>query len=150
MNLAIWRRTADGYLLATDALYKMRRDGVAFFKYYISPFAVNCACACELYLKYLYFREEGKPTKEHHRLLNIYNQLSDDTKLQIKSEYEKWTSILPLEQCLMTHDLAFIDWRYLYECEGKTRSIEPQSMYNLAISLHNICLRNEEANSNAD
>ena len=148
MNLSMWLRTADGYLLVAENLYQTQRNSVAFLRYYISPFAVNCTCACELYLKYLYFKQNGTPTKEHHQLLNIYNQLHADTKLQIKTEYEKLASILSLEQCLATHNLAFVEWRYLYE--GKTPSVDTKSLYNLAISLHNVCLlSNEEANSDA-
>lgn len=148
MNTAMCLNTADGFLLAAKALYTSQKNGVAFLKYYISPFTVNSAFACEVYLKYLYYRQSGTAVKNQHNLLELYRLLCDETKLQLKSEYEQWTSILPLEECLQHHCKAFVEWRYIFE--EKTASVEMQSLYNLAVSLHNICHSKEEVQSNAD
>lgn len=148
MNATTCLRTADGYLLAAKALYTTQKNGVAFLKYYISPFTVNAAFACEVYLKYLYYKQYGTAIKEQHHLLVLYGLLCEETQLQLKSEYKNWTSILSLEECLQLHSKAFVNWRYIYEDDGG--SVEPQSLYNLAVSLHNICHLKEEAQTNAN
>ena len=148
MNTAMCLNTADGFLLAAKVLYTSQKNGVAFFQYHISPLTVNSAFACEVYLKYLYYKQCGTDVKNQHNLLELYCLLSDETKLQLKSEYEQWTSILPLEECLQVHSKAFVSWRYIYEDEGGT--VEPQSLYNLMVSLHNISHQKEEAQTNAD
>ena len=148
MNTAMCLNTADGFLLAAKVLYTSQKNGVAFLRYYISPFTVNSAFACEVYLKYLYYKQCGTDVKNQHNLWELYCLLSDETKLQLKSEYEQWTSILPLEECLQVHGKAFVNWRYIYEYEGGT--VEPQSLYNLMVSLHNISHQKEEAQTNAD
>lgn len=148
MNTAMCLNTADGFLLAAKALYTSQKNGIAFFNYYISPLTVNSAFACEVYLKYLYYKQCGIDVKNQHNLLELYRLLSDETKLQLKSEYEQWASILPLEECLQVHSKAFVHWRYIYEDEGGT--VEPRSLYNLMVSLHNISHQKEEAQTNAD
>lgn len=148
MNTTICLRTADGYLLAAKALYTTQENGVAFFKYYISPFTVNAAFACEVYLKYLYYKQYGTAMKVQHNLFVLYSLLCDETKLQLRLEYEQWKSNLSLEKCLQIHSKAFVNWRYIYE-EDNGSSVDPRSLYYLAVSLHNICHLKEEAQPNA-
>ena len=148
MNATTCLRTADGYLLAAKALYTTQKNGVAFFKYYISPFTVNAAFACEVYLKYLYYKQFGTAIKGQHNLFVLYGLLCEENQLQLKSEYERWKSILSLEECLHLHSKAFVNWRYIYEDDGV--SADPQSLYNLAVSLHNISHLKEEAQTNAN
>ena len=147
MNATTCLRTADGYLLAAKALYTTQKNGVAFLKYYISPFTVNAAFSCEVYLKYLYYKQNGTAIKGQHNLFVLYGMICEETQSQLKSEYERWTSILSLEECLQLHSKAFVNWRYIYEDDGS--SVEPQSLYNLAVSLHNICHLKEEAQTHA-
>lgn len=149
MNLSILLRSADGFLMAGRMLYSTHKNGVAFLSTYISPYTVNCAFACELYLKYLYAKEHGGRKTERHFLADIFKDLSPDTQNEIISEYEKYKSIQSFEKCLEVHDRAFIDWRYMYE--GKRISVEPQSLYNLMVSLYKICHMNEsEDKTDAD
>ena len=46
-------------------------------------------------------------------------------------------SLVELEKCLKIHNNAFIEWRYYFE-RGKKISVEPSSLYFLALSLHNV------------
>ena len=57
MNLSVLLQSADGFLQAGKLLYSTHDNGLAFLRTYISPCSVNCAFACELYLKYLYIKE---------------------------------------------------------------------------------------------
>lgn len=147
MDTTTCLRTADGFLLAARALYTTQEHVIAFFNYYIPPFAVNAAFACEVYLKYLYYKQYGTAIKGQHDLFVLYGLLCNETQLQLKAEYKEWTSILPLEECLQVHSKAFVNWRYIYEYESGT--VEPQSLYNLVVSLHNISHQKEEAQTNA-
>lgn len=149
MNLNILLRSADGFLQAGKVLYTTREDVVSYFAYYISPCTVNCAFACELYLKYLYFIEHSEKLVEHD-LDVIFEKLSLQVQGEIRNEYEKWTSLLPLYECLKVHNRVFIDFRYLYEGQSNVDyTVEPQSLYNLMISLHNVCYMKKEATDNA-
>ncbi len=141
MNLSVLLQSADGFLQAGKLLYSTHDNGLAFLRTYISPCSVNCAFACELYLKYLYIKEHDGRKAEGHYLTDIFKNLSPDTQNRIKTEYEKWSSILSFEDCLEIHKRTFIDWRYMYE-DDKAISVEPQSLYNLMISLHNVCKEN--------
>lgn len=141
MNLSMLLRSADGFLQAGKMLYASHGNGAVFLSTFISPCSVNCAFACELYLKYLYAKEHDDRKTAGHDLIDLFEGLSPDTQNRIKSEYEKCSSILPFEECLQVHKRTFIDWRYMYEGE-KAISVEPQSLYNLMISLHNVCKEN--------
>ena len=138
MNLSVLLQSAGGFLQAGKQLYSTHDHGFAFLRTYISPCSVNCAFACELYLKYLYIKEHDGGKAGGHYLTDIFKNLSQDTQRRIKTEYEKWSSILTFEDCLEIHKRTFIDWRYMYEGD-KAISVEPQSLYNLMISLHNVC-----------
>lgn len=152
MNLNILLQSADGYLQAGKVLYSTystKEKIVSYFSSYISPCTANCAFACELYLKYLYYVEHSKELGKHD-LNVIFEKLSLQVQDEIRNEYGKWTSLLPLDECLKVHNRVFIDFRYLYE--GKTDvkyAVEPQSLYNLMISLHNVCYMKKEATDDA-
>jgi len=149
INVCILKRTADGYLAAGKCLLDTQKNGVSFFAYYISPCAVNLAFACELYLKYLYAMTCHDLTVQiNHKLLDLYHKLPEKTQLLIKADYLKWTSILNFDECLEKHNLTFKQFRYIYEMNPL--SVEPQSLYNLAISLKNTCLRLQEESQPAD
>ena len=115
MNLSVLLQSADGFLQAGKLLYSTHDNGFAFLRTYISPCSVNCAFACELYLKYLYIKEHDGGKAGGHYLTDIFKNLSQDTQRRIKTEYEKWSSILTFEDCLEIHKRTFIDWRYMYE-----------------------------------
>ena len=148
MNLSVMLRTADGYLLAGKSLLATRKNALNFFKYYISPCAVNLAFACEIYLKYLYAVENPEKTIDKtHGLLDVYHQLRDETKKMIKCDDEKWTSVMHFDECIKNHNKTFIVFRYMYETDGI--SVEPQSLYNLAVALKNTCNKKQESHHEA-
>lgn len=153
MNLNILLRSADGFLQTGKTLYTAQKNTISFLAYYISPYAVNCAFACELYLKYLYAVEHSGEVRRGHLLNELFALLSQELKSQITAEYAKWTSLLPIDECLKVHNRVFEDFRYLHEEQKKAeikRGVEPQSLYNLMISLHNVCKAKEmEESENA-
>lgn len=140
LNKAVLLREAGVYLSIAKNL--ITKDGVQFLAYNISPFTVNCAFACELYFKYLrniYVPRNGKKSGwRTHKLSTLYGQLPLDIKQEIQDEYYKWTSEQSLEMCLETHSNAFETFRYMYE--QLSAVVEPQSLYNLCVSLHNVCI----------
>lgn len=150
MNLNILIRTADGFLQAGKSLFSTYKNGAAYLTYYISPCTVNCSFACELYLKYLYYLENDKKLDKHY-LKDIFNKLSKQAQNEIQTEYKKWNSLLSLEKCLKVHNRVFVDFRYFFEEDKDTEYIvEPQSLYNLMISLHNVCkVKEMEESENA-
>lgn len=147
MNTTILLRTADGYLSAGKALFDTRKNAVMFFAEYISPFAANTAFACELYLKYIYAKENNNVTIKTHKLLDVFEKISPERKEAIKNDYQKWASLLSFDDCVQTHNQTFEEFRYMYE--KSQISVEPQSLYNLAVALHNVCYEMED-NNNAD
>lgn len=147
MNLSVLLRTADGYLSAGKALFNTRKNAVMFFEKYISPFAVNTVFACELYLKYIYAKENNKTGKKTHKLLDLFNKLSSERKEAVKNAYQKWTSLESFDDCIQTHNQTFEEFRYMYE--KNNIKVEPQSLYNLAVALHNVCYSMEDTD-NAD
>ena len=147
MNSSIMIRNADGYFLAGKALFETRKNAVNFFAYYISAFGMNMAFACELYLKYLYQLENHGKNKRGHKLkTDLFDNLAESTRNLVKKDYQKWTSILSFDDCIKSHNETFSHFRYMHECNNL--SIEPQSLYNLAVALKNTCtLRMEEINN---
>ncbi|NLP47986.1 MAG: hypothetical protein GX345_03475 [Clostridiales bacterium] len=151
MNLPTMLRTADGYFLAGKAILDTQKNAVDFLKYYISPCAVNLAFACEIYLKYLYSIENQKAKAiKTHGLLDLFSELEATTQGKIKADYEKWTSLFSFDDCIKVHNRAFEDFRYMYEDEKNGISIEPQSLYNLAVAIKNTCTMKQEEIENAD
>lgn len=140
MNLSIMLRSADGFCETAKMLYSTHRNGVVFLATYISPFTLNCAFACELYLKYLYAKEHNGKNHSGHSLISVYQKTSSEVQSQIQEDYKKHSNVLSIEECLKVHDLAFKDFRYFHELKkDKTYAVEPQSLYNLMIALRNTC-----------
>ncbi|MCE5342079.1 MAG: hypothetical protein LLF96_00625 [Eubacteriales bacterium] len=142
-------RTADGYFLAGDALYKTQKNTISFLMYYVSPYIVNMALACELYLKYIYAISKADNTVHvQHDLCELYRMLDDQMQKSIKEEFQPvktitGESLLSFNECLCLHKLAFIDFRYMYETGEPefTREFEPASLYNLAVALKNTAIK---------
>ena len=137
INPVICFRTGEGYLRAGKALLDTKADGVSFFAYYISPCVVNLAFACELYLKAIYAVENNNKCIKWHSLIELSNAISDSAKIQAKAEYENYPHILKtFDECIASNDKTFEQWRYLHEPGNK--SIEPDSLFALAVSLRKV------------
>lgn len=140
MNLSVMFREACGFFNVGKGLLNTLKNPVNFLGYYISPCAVNLAFSCEIFLKYLYAVEnDGIEHMHSHGLLDIYNDLRKSTQDKIQSFYEVNDSILSFEECFKCHNKSFVDFRYMYEGRNKI-GVEPQSLYNMAVALHNTCV----------
>lgn len=137
---------ADGFLMAGKSL-KDYKDGVRFFRNFVSPCIVNLSFACELYLKYLIMTQNGEKQVTGHKLQDLFNTLTEDMQKEIESDYNKNKSILSFTDCIQIHNDAFVDIRYLYEkVTDKNKSFEPRSLYNLAVALCNVSYHNHQKN----
>ncbi len=140
MNLSVMFREACGFFSVGEGLLNTIHNPVQFLAYYISPCAVNLAFACEVFLKYLYAIEnDGKEHAPGHGLLDIYDDLSQKTQDKIRSFYEENESILSFDECFNCHNKSFVEFRYMYEGRNMI-GMEPQSLYNMAVALHNACV----------
>ena len=140
MNLSVMLREACGFLNVGKGLLNTLKNPTKFFGYYFSPCAVNLAFACEVFLKYLYAAENnGKEYGHYHGLLDIYNDLSKVTQEKIRSFYEVNASVLSFDDCFKCHNKSFLEIRYMYEGKNKIQ-MEPQSLFNMAVALHNMCI----------
>ena len=125
------------------------RDGFRFFLYHMAPSAVNLAFACELYLKALLAMENNGVAKKTHLLKCLFDLLSDPTKAEIRADYSSVETLQSLDECIATHNNAFVEWRYCYEKSGNPISFEPFSLYRFAVSLYHVYCK-KEAPENAE
>ena len=129
---------ADGYLIAGKTL-KYYKNGVVFFRNFVSPCVVNLTLACELYLKCLILTKGDGKIEHIHHLSDLFQKLPDTIKSEIETDYNKWESPLSFDDCISVHNDSFVDIRYLYEKRNdSSKSFEPSSLYNLAVALHNV------------
>ena len=147
LNINMACRSAKVFLLQGEQMLRTAStNGLIFFDYYISPCAANLAFSCELYLKILIAAENNNIVKEGHGLNDLWKQVGIEHQHKIEQEYSRQKTILTLDQCLSTHDLNFIEWRYYAEA-GKNIRLEPWSLYYLSLSLYHVC---EEVIENAN
>lgn len=84
------------------------------------PVAVNCALACELYLKSLL----SACTHGHKLYSDLFTKLDTDVAEIIRNsvvtiiqDTNSTYSAVDFEQDLIANEDAFIKWRYFHECE---------------------------------
>lgn len=82
----------------------------------LSPLVVNAAFACELFLKALLIWKYKKKISGH-KLKELFQQLDDETKIEIQQEVD----ILDWDFFLDEANQAFIKWRYLHEKDEAVR-----------------------------
>jgi hypothetical protein len=98
----------------------------------LSVYAVNSAFALELYLKCLLVIAK-KPVPRDHRLTQLFADLDDATKAEIRAGYESLRAVpltelcvmgahhgadgrmIEFDSCLDESSRAFMQWRYLFE-----------------------------------
>lgn len=125
-------------------LREMNHNTVSFLYYYMAPCTVELALSCELFIKAIIAIDNNGNIRRGHCINNLYKQLSKKRKDCIREKYKGYISnhseiksLVELEKCLKIHNNAFVEWRYYFE-KGKKNSVEPSSLYFLALSLHDV------------
>ena len=101
-----FRRCSKGENPRKDEFNRMCMDVVSI------PAIVNAAFACELYLKSMLEQPWG------HKLKDLFEQLDNETKIQLKNEFDASCSKHPVynfEVFLNDISDAFVEWRYVFE-----------------------------------
>lgn len=96
------------------------------------------ALSAEIGMKAIMFYE-GKPLKRYHNLLEIFNDLEEEHKSQIKGGCEAYKDTF--DELLENDKNSFVEWRYFYEGGSKTANISflrqfSHSVCNLMSELH--------------
>lgn len=104
---------------------------------YISVFATNLAFSCELYLKAMLIKE-NHCIKRGHDLSKLYADLSDETKLALKAEFDREKGLNELQTVLNKCSKTFEDFRYLYE-NNEIKNLYRTDLGNLVRSLRSVC-----------
>ena len=101
-----FRRCSKGENPRKDEFNRMCMDVVSI------PAIVNAAFACELYLKSMLEQPWG------HKLKDLFEQLDNETKIQLKNEFDASFSKHPIYNFnVFLNDIsdAFVEWRYVFE-----------------------------------
>jgi hypothetical protein len=87
----------------------------------LCPMIVCFAFASELYLKSLAGLRGGLGPTDRHKLNMLFGRLSDQVKDEIAGAYEARTGRprTTLESDLNELAKAFVEWRYVYEADGR-------------------------------
>ena len=84
---------------------------------------VNCAFACEVYLKAIYAFEHPEADKLWgHYLDELYNQLPDQYKVTIENKLATLYSKEDIERYLQEFRKIFEEYRYIYEMNSDDRT----------------------------
>lgn len=110
---------------------------LAFSYKYASVFATNLAFACELYLKAILMSEKQK-LYIIHKLDDLYNQISSQTKAKLETEFNRNEFGYILDQSLKKCSDTFTNFRYLYENSDK-KNLYYSELGLIANSLRTIC-----------
>lgn len=120
---------AHNFLVASNTLNEKLSE-TNDLSTYLAPYITVSSFSIELFLKCLYALEKGKKAKNIHKLYQLYDALSDDSKIIIKMLYEMYAEKDPslivlkskvpemktdLEDILKDMSNAFVNWRYSYE-----------------------------------
>jgi len=94
----------------------------------IRPFFVNAAFACELYLKaIMIFESENDEFSKGHDLKDLFERISDDAKLRIRTNYDGLymkTHKVAFDKLLGDTYSPFVTWRYTFESPAEGNSHE--------------------------
>lgn len=83
---------------------------------------VNCALACEIYLKAIYAFDHTEADKIWgHHLDELYNQLPDQYKAAIESKLAFLYKKAAIERFLQEFRKIFEEYRYIYEMNSDNR-----------------------------
>jgi hypothetical protein len=116
-------------------MYMPGNVGVNIDYDFVSPYIMNGAFSLELKMKYLHALETGEKMKSGHKLLELFAELSDETKKVIRNKLKLITKKSKLHQdttkyftqeaniqfswevhkLLSNSNMAFERWRYIYE-----------------------------------
>lgn len=76
---------------------------------------MNLTFSCELSLKLMVYIETGIEEKYEHKLVNLFDKLSERTKERIKREYLEKNPKHTFDECIGSNNNNFVDFRYLHE-----------------------------------
>lgn len=133
MNKLACYRHAQGFFDTGKQL--LQKDGVSFLLFYFSPCVMNLSFSCELSLKLIKYIETGIEEKREHRLVELYNMLSEITRRKIEEKYIEKGGTRPFNECIHSNNDNFVTFRYLHEESSKERGSHPWDLRNLAESL---------------
>ena len=89
------------------------------FMGYGTPYIVNSAFACEVFIKLLLAK--NNIIKKEHKLKNLFDDLpvnvQESIKQNVLEHYIGWRNVLGLDYLEQISN-AFVDWRYGYESIG--------------------------------
>jgi len=144
VNTTMCANSARVFLLQGEGLVKYwSKQSLLFLSTYMAPCTVNLALACELYFKALLSGEHNGQAPKTHHLQELFDELQSQTQSEIKAEYTTFSTLLSFDNCILTHDNAFVEWRYYYEGNKNSISGHPPSLYYLALSLNHIYSKRE-------
>lgn len=79
------------------------------------PLVVNCAFACELYMKaIIIYNSENNATRSYHNLNQLFNDLPSSVQKELGNEYKQILNE-ELGTLLGESGDSFVNWRYAYE-----------------------------------
>lgn len=149
MNKVACYRHAQGFLETGKQLLGIK-DGVAFLGYFFAPCVTNLTFSCELSLKLILFIELGIEERNEHKLINLYNRLSERTRTRINRKYCEKDAKCTFDECMDSNNNNFVNFRYLHEESHNGSSSHPWDLRKLAESMVEVAgekLREDENNA---
>jgi len=149
MNKHTCYRHAQGFLKTGKQLLCIK-EGALFLGYFFAPCVMNLTFSCELSLKLMGLIETGIEEKHEHRLINLFDKLSEETRERIKSKYLLKSAKHSFVECMNSNNNNFSDFRYLHEESKNGSSSYPWDLQRLAESMVEIAgevLREDENNA---
>ena len=97
---------------------------------------VTAAFSVELYLKCLLLLTAGSIPRSH-KLVDLHDALPSDTKGLVKAKY---VEVAPdsgeLRDILLEHNATFVEWRYLFEKQSGSFTLNYQPLRNVGIAFY--------------
>ena len=93
---------------------------------------VTVAFAVELYLKCLSELTTGQKPRKLHTLVDLYDCLPDSARGRCRQVAPALTDIL------LQHNNTFVDWRYIFEKQSETFTLDLQSLRQAASALYRV------------
>lgn len=119
--------SAEGFVTAAKLLMEENNKDGWRLAQYAPAITTNLALACEIYMKQIIGFTEEKYTSGHY-LRYLYNKIEVKEKEIIERKFKtevklfleknpNWMQELSIDSCLDKYNVAFENWRYIYEPE---------------------------------
>lgn len=93
---------------------------------------VTAAFSVELYLKYLIARA-GDPIPREHDILGLFAAAPAEAKAQLAQSFPG-----DVDEVLTRHRHVFLEWRYIFERQTQTASLDFKSLRDLVSALQGV------------